>query len=279
MPVAKNNLCVFVHYSRANSVPRYVRLYVNELSHYFDEVKVLTNNHELSLGTSFNGNVSMWHTINQGYDFGMFFRFSESTNLNDYSQVAIINDSNLLLNKLAPVFNWGNSNDVDFWGIIDSHEKPWFSQRKDAFHIQSHFLVFNKKAIEKLPSFFESMNLEEIMNETDQKKLRRLVIDQWEIGLSQFLLAEGLQCASFIDSKSFLSSHKTKKKNATHELYNELIAAGYPLLKKKIALKKTLHGLIGKTDPLLKFLLRYSNTDWDIEEALLEIRKRNSFPA
>jgi|GEM_PF-6573408 len=40
--------------------------------------------------------------------------------------------------------NWGNSSDADFWGILDSFEKPWFSEHENNRHIQSHFIVFNR---------------------------------------------------------------------------------------------------------------------------------------
>lgn len=132
----------------------------------------------------------------------------------------------------------GNNTDHDFWGLIDSHEKPWFSSHENNYHIQSHFLILNVNAIKKLPSFFDLLNVVEILNETDMKKLRRLVIDRWEIGLTQFFIKEGLIPGSFINSHKLHLKYQPKKQNLTHSIYYELASEGYPLLKKKVALEK-----------------------------------------
>ena len=235
----KIRACIFIHYSTVNTIPYYVELYISQLANHFDKIKVLTNNLNINQeNIFFKENVEFVHFKNQGYDFGMFYNYIKNENLDDFSQLGIVNDSNILLNKLNPVFHWGNNEEHDFWGIIDSHEKPWFSSHDSNYHVQSHFLVLNENAIKELPSFFESMDIVKILNETDLKKLRRMVIDQWEIGLTQYLIKQGLIPGSFISSLKMHIKYQPKKQNLTHSIYHELASEGYPLLKKKVALEK-----------------------------------------
>ncbi len=264
-------ICLFIHYSISDIVPYYVEIYINQLSVHFDEVKVLTNNKNIGLGGYFfKKNVCFWYNKNRGYDFGMFYQFLEIIDLNCYSQIACINDSNILLNKLDKVMNWGNATDSDFWGIIDSDEKPWFSSHSNNYHIQSHFMIFNKKAIEKLPGFFRDLNVSDILNEKNIKKLRRLVIDKWEIGLSQYFLNEQLKVASFIESKQLILKYQPKKQNLTHSLYYELAAEGYPLLKKKVVWEKK-KGFKNGTPLWMKTMRQFGNSDCEMNKIIDEL--------
>jgi lipopolysaccharide biosynthesis protein len=179
---------------------------------------------------------------NEGYDLGMFYKVFRTIDISKYNQIACINDSNILFNQLDPIFNWSKTLKTDFWGVIDSNLKPWFSTHRNNYHIQSHFIVFNQKALLKLPAFFDALNIQDILTEKDTVKLRQTVIDKWEIGISQFLIKEGLSCASFIDSNSY--SHKYlsgKQTNVGLKLYPELIRSGYPLIKMKVITKGKLN--------------------------------------
>ena len=91
----------------------------------YNNEKILVNNYSLKK------NMEIIHNTNKGYDFGMFYRNVYDIDLNKYVQIAVINDSNILFNKLDLVFEWAKKDDADFWGIIDSHEKPWFSMHTD----------------------------------------------------------------------------------------------------------------------------------------------------
>ena len=99
-----------------------------------------------------------------------------------------------------------------------------------------------------------------------------MVINDWEIGLSQFMITKGIQGASFIHSYDLQKKYGRKIKNATFDLYAELITEGYPLLKKKVIIKETnwKRVLTGrrKLYPIIK---QYSLPERDIDKAVAEI--------
>jgi len=267
------SLCVLMHYSKHDQIPKYVRSYICELSKSFDQVILVSNQRSIQTSTfPDNQNVSIMFVKNEGYDFGMFYKAFKSIDPSEYHQIACINDSNILFNSLSEIFQWGSTQPADFWGLIDSNEAPWFSSHLNNYHIQSHFLVFNENAIKCLPAYFETLDTNAIFNEKDPKKLRRLVIDQWEIGLSQFLLNKGLKSASFCTSKTLLSKYKSKGKNITHSLHKELIKEGYPLLKKKIVLQKSWRTWLGFQEPWEKLIIKHSTDDWNMPSLIHEIR-------
>jgi lipopolysaccharide biosynthesis protein len=277
MTVDQKSLCVFVHYSEYRYVPKYVRMYLGELSNHFDEVILVTNKRPIKTeGIIFDQNISILLVKNEGYDLGMFYKAFKTINPANYHQIACINDSNILFNQLNPVFNWSKLNKFDFWGLIDSHEKPWFSKHSNNYHIQSHFIVFNRKAISRLPEFFDSIEVENIFAETDPVKLRHLVINSWEIGLTQYLIGKGLSYGSFVDSLPFANLYFTgKTTNIGHKLYPELIQSGYPLIKKKIITKTNWKHALQPDRNWEKMIRQYGNRHWEIDgliEELIQIK-------
>ncbi len=273
MNILKKSLCVFVHYSKSSFIPIYVNIYVSELSNYFDEIILVTNHRPINSGNIFNHqNVSTLFVENEGYDFGMFYKALKTINPLEYNQIACINDSNIIFNELKSIFTWGRSQQTDFWGLIDSYQSPHFSTHKSNFHIQSHFIVFNHKAIDKLSAFFESLDIQEILNEKDPKKLREIVINSWEIGLSQFLIKEGLSCCSYIDSQYYANLHLSgKRTNIGLKLYPELIRSGFPIIKKKVITKGKWKDIFRTSSNWKNLIRQYGNQDWEIEALIDEL--------
>jgi lipopolysaccharide biosynthesis protein len=268
-------LCVFIHFSNQFFVPKYVQIYLMELVRHFDEVILVTNEREIHRGLE--GLPSKTHlkqVTNEGYDMGMFYKVFQGLDLTNYSQIACINDSNVLFNTLDHLFQWGNQKGLDFWGLIDSYESPWFSTHLNSYHIQSHFLVFNAKAISKLSDYFNSLDLDRIFIEEDKKKLRQMVIDKWEIGLTQFMLKSGVTIGSYFDSKTFQQKNKIKKNiNLSHVQYAKLIESGYPLLKKRLIIKKSwLKRLIRPRLNWDYLIERYGNKEWEIKQLIAELK-------
>lgn len=273
MTIEQKSLCIFMHYSMYPYIPKYVSIYINELSRNFDQVIMVTN--ERSINTellSFNQNVSIMFVKNEGYDLGMFYKVYQTINPDDFGQIACINDSNILFNELHPIFNWSKKTQYDFWGIIDSNEKPWFSTHQNNYHIQSHFIVFNQKAILKLPAFFDDLDIEHIFEEKDTSKLRKTVINSWEIGLSQFLISQGLTNGSYIDSQTYSLLYLSgKTANVGHKLFPELIRSGYPLIKKKIVTQSTWKGIFSRHKHWKRMIRKYGNQDWEIDDLIIEM--------
>ena len=273
MKTAQKTLCIFIHFGKLAYIPQYVILYLNELSSFFDEVILVTN--QRSLKTDFpraNQNLTTLFVKNEGYDLGMFYKVFQTIDSTEYHQIACVNDSNILFNELLPIFTWSKQSKFDFWGLIDSHEKPWFSTHQQNYHIQSHFIVFNQKAILKLPEYFDTLHIQDIIDEKDIVKLRRTVINEWEIGLSQFLINEGLSVGSYIDSRDYsLRYLQGKPANVGYKLYPELIKSGLPLLKLKVITKSKWTDIF-RTDKHWKNMIRqYGNQDWEIEALIQEL--------
>lgn len=280
MKVVQKSICVFIHYSQQTYLPQYVSIYVNELSNYFDQVTLVTNQLVLKPDLlKLKQNVSTLQVQNEGYDLGMFYKVFQSIDANEFSQIACVNDSNILFNELQPIFTWSKKLDYDFWGLIDSHEKPWFSTHSNNYHIQSHFIVFNKKAIELLPAFFDALQIQELYDEKNTAKLRKMVINKWEIGLSQFFIGKGLSHGSYIDSRSYSYLHLSGKlTNIGHKLYHELIKSGFPLIKKKIITDGNWKNIFRSGTHWKNMIRQYGNPNWEIEtliEELIQIKNES----
>ena len=273
MEIEQKSLCVFIHYCKDLQIPRYVSIYVNELSNYFDQVILVTNKRKLEKDIiTPKTNSSTVFVKNEGYDLGMFYKVYQTIDSKQYRQIACINDSNILINELQQVFEWSKTSPSDFWGIIDSYEKPWFSTHEDNYHIQSHFIVFNRRAIEQLPSFFDSLNIQQILEESDPVKLRQTVIDKWEIGLTRFMIKKGLLAGSYIDSHKYsLQFLSGKKTNVGHKLYAELIQSGYPLIKKKVIMKSSWKDSFRSSLKWMKLIRQYGNQKWEIDGLIEEL--------
>jgi hypothetical protein len=265
------SLCVFSHYSAAESIPYYVEIFVQELCNHFDQLILVTNNRPFELPRSLAG-VTVQLVENEGYDFGMFYKVLSKIELVYYSEIALINDSNILFGKLDTIIQWGRQSNLDFWGLYDANITPKFVTSDDNYHIQSHFLVLKAKALTLLPAYFESVAVERIFAEKVPKKVRELVIDQWEIGLSRFLRAQKINLGSFINAVNFCKTHGLKSSsNLSLKAYQQLILAGIPLIKKKaIASLKVKHFL--QKSPLA-LVEQFYNLPFEKAPLLQEVRQ------
>lgn len=280
MNTSKKNLCVFIHFSNAPKIPYYVALFVTELTRHFDELIFVGNARPLQqTPPNIHKNVTFLWVDNEGYDLGMFYKVFQTINLDDYKEIACVNDSNILFNTLDSVFNWGRSQNVDFWGLIDSHQKPSISVHQENYHLQSHFMVFNQQVIEKLAVYFNRIDVEAIIKEKDILKCRNAVINYWEIGLSQFLIKEGLTCKSYIDSEEYSQKYlSSKKTNISIKLYREMAQHGYPLVKKKVITRSVY--LFWRQLKWKKTIRQFGNPAWNIEhliEELVQLKNESHF--
>jgi hypothetical protein len=273
MPKQKKSLCIFIHFSDSHYIPYYVQVYVNELARFFDEVMLLSNHRILKSVPALLNNVQITFQENIGYDFGRFYKTYKTINKDDYYRIACVNDSNILINNLDNVLEWDRIAKFDFWGLIDSYEKPWFSTLPDSYHIQSHFLVFHKNAIDLLDEYFESVGIDDILNEKDKKILRRNVINKWEIGLSQFMKSKELKIGHFLDSNAITNQFKIKQdSNISHKLYQELLVKGYPLIKKKVILDQR-RVFWKKSTDWKKLIKKYGNPQLEPDTMIEELEQ------
>lgn len=220
----KQSICAFIHCSQENKIPYNVEVYIKELARFFDEVRLITNQRDIENQYVLPSGIQIQFEKNEGYDFGLFYKFFISINRTGYHTIACINDSNVLINKLDSVFQRGKNQIDDFWGIIDSNERPWFSTHKENYHLQSHFLIFRNTAIAKLENYFNRLDIDSIFEIEDVKKLRRKIINDWEIGLSCYFKQEEISINSYCKSSEFNHRHHKKADvNTMHKLPKELV--------------------------------------------------------
>ncbi|CAN5238331.1 hypothetical protein BH23BAC2_BH23BAC2_17340 [soil metagenome] len=223
------SLCFFISYTESNHI---VDLpFIKELNRHFDEVVVITN------VPMDNNDYKHMVLPNMGYDFGFLYRAIEATDLSGVSVLGFINNSNILLSdrNLDGFFAWSKSNNSNFIGITDSHEAPRGIKPNKSYHIQSHFLVFKNDAINLLGDFFKEINFKKLFAIKNQKKLRKAIIKQCEIGLSQYMIKKGQGPVSWFKAEKMNSRYNRPVQTNMHVmLWEELIKEDYPLIKKKI---------------------------------------------
>ena len=201
------------------------------MSPHFSEVVISTN----YKGPSF-GNVKIMNFKNEGYDFGLFYRALHSIDFKTYDRIAFVNDSNILVGSFKNIFKWGDGNDCGMWGLTDSLESPPALRGQNTYHIQSHFMIFEKAAINLLDQFFKSINFEKYLT-TSTQHLRVQIINNCEIGLSQFMLKNRVKLGSYFSVKDKASPNfifANYRHNVHVYKWEELIKGGYPLIKRKL---------------------------------------------
>jgi len=267
------SVCIFSHYYDLNLIPYYVLIYIKELKRHFDELVLVTNDRNISnLAELPMDGIKLIKVKNEGYDMGMFYKAYKTLDTSRYSTIACINDSNILFGKLDFLFEWAINLHVDFWGLIDADITPSYSTNKENYHIQSHFLVFNKKAIDLLPSFFDTVDLLYIFGHADLKEVKRKVILEWEIGLSRFFISNGLSAKSYLDHKVMNAEFKMPAStNISLKLYAQLIKKGMPLLKKKIVISINPAVLWAGTDHWKSLIKKYADKNIDTNKLITEL--------
>jgi hypothetical protein len=229
------SLCVFVNYKRPQESLAFPINFVNELVENFDDVIVATNQ-----ATALQFANRKWTEIvykNEGYDFGMWYKTLQNINRNEYNRIALINDSNEIIKSL----DIPTTIKYDMWGLTDSFEAPRDVNPNNSYHVQSHFMIFEKKAIPYLYSFFKDINFEQYFKIKNQNKLRQEIINNCEIGISQYMLKNGMKLGATYSAKTFIpqnSNRDFRKTNMHVWLWKELIEKGYPLIKTKILRKE-----------------------------------------
>jgi lipopolysaccharide biosynthesis protein len=205
------SICFFSSYFNHEIVPYYIRYYLLELTKHFTEVVLLTNKKNLIDSFLQQNNIWVRQYTNEGMDFGMWYRAFNEFDLSTYDRVGLINDSCILFKSLKPVFEKANSSSADTFGFVLSG--------KFSSHLQSYFILLNKRAILPAKEFFLSKGIIEGYMK---------IIFQYEIGLSKYLLEKGLRFDAFYNY-----SHNTLQ-NPSYILSKELIEKGSPLIKKKL---------------------------------------------
>ena len=213
-------ICLFSSYSQKEYIPQYVLFYIDKLLPYFDKTYLVTNKRRLrNIGALSSRLVECIEVENHGFDFGMYYTFSENKIeiFQKVSELALVNDSCICFKDLGGLFDFIKKSTADVCSVTDSIEVD--------YHLQTYFLYFkNQKSIKSLLIYFKEYGLIE-----DYIK----VVHKYESGLSKKLILEGITLDSLF---SYMDHLDYEKNNPILYYAKELIEMGCPLIKKKVLL-------------------------------------------
>ncbi len=185
----KKYIAVFAHYDKHDIVDDYVLYYLENLKLIADKIIFVSDNNLPEIEQ--NKLKNLCHIIiaqkHGEYDFGSYKRgLEEAYKLSDeFDSIIIANDSCYgPLKPLDNIFKSMEFSDCDFWGLT-------VNQEQYLPHLQSYFLVFNKKIINSdvFKSFFRNVKHE------DNKQN---IIENYEIALTPEFVNQGFKMDSFI---------------------------------------------------------------------------------
>lgn len=207
--------CFFAAYFTSPDLPYYVSIYLVELKKYFDEVILLCSQEKLSdSSTDFlkKHQIQLRIETNEGFDFGLWYKAFSYFDTSGFDKIALVNDSCILFSPLKQVMDWSQQDTSDVQGITLSEAiSP---------HIQSYFLILNKKATAHTLNYFKRYKVLDTMSE---------VISTYEIGLSKYLTSKGLKMSAFMDNNGYRGEFSPYYQCVIYH-----IEKGIPLIKKKI---------------------------------------------
>jgi len=196
---------IFAHYDKDNIIDDYVVDYLKALRPLASELIFVSDSDLLASEVS-KLDIDKAIVGKHGeYDFGSYKRGFEI--MNDADQLIFCNDSCYLVGNLEPLLESNN----DFFAAITNTNDY-------APHLQSYFVVFNRKVIES--SVFK--NFMSSITKLDNKKD---IIEKYEVGMTQTLSKAGFSFSSFVPE--IFKNNPTM----TEDYFAKLRPAGFPFLK------------------------------------------------
>lgn len=221
------SLCLFASYEPPESdfISADNVQYIRSLATCFDTVVVLTNWRfkEICNRNDLPNNVNVVSMENVCYDFGLWFRFLYNLDVTNIQRIGIVNDSCTLLNakKLETILQ---STNAPFWGMTDSYER-------ETHHIQSYFLIFEQEGITHFMDFVRNgSDISSYVNKTKSD-----IVNDFELGLSRFMASKKVPLQAVLPYSTIFnvqSRWNTFSSNASYGMWDRLLIAGMPILKK-----------------------------------------------
>lgn len=211
------SICYYSSYFKGNSIPYYIRFYLDNILDCYTKIIFITNEKSLnedSISYISSRNIDLMTVRNEGWDFGMWYRAMKIHDPRNFDQVSLVNDSCVLFRKPTEFMSWSKENGLDFFGMVDSNAV--------SYHIQSFFITANKKVIPELFDYFMKHGILPDVKE---------VIRTYEIGLSRHMAEKGFRIGAMYPTKSYKGEF-----SPMFLMAKELISKGLPLIKKKILL-------------------------------------------
>jgi len=192
-------IAIYSHYSDRGELESYNWLTIESIEHYFDYVFILTNTpNEWNLH-SLNHNKFFLLNYNMKSDFRNYGTFIMQTShkLANASCLSLINDSFVIVDVNAfgccikNLFETKLSSH-DFIGLTSSHENQ--------FHVQSYFLCFNSPILQRILDYFKTTGL---------PKNHGGAISLYELGMSSYLINQGVSCFAFVSNNEMKTPFNT----------------------------------------------------------------------
>ena len=206
-----NNLCIFSHFDKDGMIDDYVMHYLKSLFNAdIDIIFVSTakniSNENLNKLSPYCRDIIIKENI--GYDFGAWktgLKYIDNE-IENYNGLLLCNDSVYApLYDLNSMMDEMNKKSIDFWGITDSYDVNW--------HLQSYFLFFNNNV-------FLNKVFKDFWRDYKVYKIKRNIIEKYEVGLTNVLSKGGFKFSSYCPSNKLIND---KKVNTTHFFWKELI--------------------------------------------------------
>ncbi|MGZ3884967.1 MAG: rhamnan synthesis F family protein [Bacteroidia bacterium] len=209
------SLCFFAAYFPGKELPYYVCVFLKELKKYHNDVVLICSQPALSEESKrFLGdhNIQLQTEANEGFDFGLWYKAFRKWDVSAYDRLSLVNDSCVLFRPLDEFMKWSAQCPAGLQGMTLSEAvKP---------HVQSYFLVLDKKAIALAKAYFEQQGIKKNIGE---------VIRDYEIGLSSYLRSNDVALAAFVDNNGYKGEFAPYFQCVDYHL-----SKGIPLIKKKI---------------------------------------------
>lgn len=195
--------CVFAHYDADRLLDDYLKPYLTELAGLFSRIIFVSTSGVDPAGLSFLSGlgIEVIARENDGYDFQSYKVGIERllTEGESWDSLLIANDSCYgPLFPLREVFSAMEGSASDFWGMTRcDNPKP---------HIQSYFVLFEKKAV-------EAEAFRKFWAEMRPLSSRQEVIEAYEIGLSAKLGEAGLGMGCYLKTKGARNPSLTRPRS------------------------------------------------------------------
>ncbi len=213
-------LCLFVTFSAQSEIKSYVASHIRSfIEKNIDVVLIInTENFDQPIKNveSIPQDVAICVRENKGFDFGAWSQVMSELDFTKVDRLYWVNDS-----------IYGPLNEESFNKLIDKikNSKSDFIgltfNNKHFFHLQSYFLVFNKRIL-NCDDFF--MYMKNIM----QLPSKSMVIEFYEVRLTQFLKNLGFNCEPIYELK------EKDGVNIVYKFPRELVEVGFPYVKTRL---------------------------------------------
>jgi lipopolysaccharide biosynthesis protein len=210
----KSSICFFASFYEDEKIPYYIQVYLSELRKHVGKLIFITvkSPDQEDLRWLNEKEIELFHTANEGYDFGAWYKAIKAYDPSGYDRLVLVNDSCILFKPLGQFIKWAEKDPAELKGMT-------FSESISK-HIQSYFILLEKNAIPHALEYFET---HKILPELQK------VIHTYEVGLSSYLVNKGFSMQAYVNNNGYAGEHSPYYYCVTHH-----IEQGIPLIKKKI---------------------------------------------